>query len=289
MYRCYNPKRFLKLLLCDAAAIVLLAIFSAIGKFVFSADVPQEGVFLPVVMYHSVTSDTTSDYQITAEQFEADLQYLAEHGYQTVSVAQLLEYTQGRGTLPEHPILLTFDDGFYNNLSLALPLLKEYDMCAVVAVVGRYTDVDAAADPHMDAYSYLNWEDIQALLDSECIEIGSHTYDLHSMEGRAGCSIRFGEDKVEYAAMLREDLTHLQNRMQEELGVQPVIFSYPYGYICKESVPILKELGFVCSLTCYERPNYITRNPQCLFALDRYNRSGFLTTEEFFERVTMQE
>lgn len=285
MYRCYNPKRFFRLLVLDAAAVVLMMVFSHIGKLVFSAEVPQDGVFLPVVMYHSVTPDIQSAYQVTAEQLEADLAYLTAHGYETVSVSELLAYTSGTGTLPPHPVMLTFDDGFYNNLSLVLPLLEKYDMCAVVSVVGTYTDVNAVNDPHSDAYSYLTWEDINALLDSGRVEIGSHTYDLHSMESRAGCSIRYGEDPQAYTELLTKDLEELQSRMQAETKTCPIVFTYPYGYICKESIPVLRELGFLCTFTCYERPNYITRDPECLFGLDRYNRSGEVGTEEFFEKI----
>lgn len=285
MYRCYNPKRFFLLLILDAAAVLVLMLFSTISKLVFSADVPQDGVFLPIVMYHSVTSDTAGSYQVTTEQFEGDLRYLKDHGYETVSAAQLVAYTNGRGTLPEHPVMLTFDDGMYNNLSLALPLLEQYDMCAVVSVVGIYTDEYAEQEPHSDAYSYLTWEDISTLLDSGRVEIGNHTYDLHSMDDRAGCSIKFGEDMSAYTAMLTNDLQKLQNRMQTETGTVPTAFAYPYGYICRESVPVLKELGFLCSFTCYERPNYITGDPDCLFGLDRYNRSGTISTEEFMERI----
>ena len=285
MYHCYNPKRLFRLLMLDGIVFIFLLCCSHIGKHVFSAEVPQDGVFLPVVMYHSITPEAQSAYQVTAEQFEDDLAYLSAQGYETVSVAELLAYTNGMGTLPPHPVMLTFDDGFYNNLSLALPLLEEYDMCAVVSVVGKYTDVDAVNDPHSDAYSYLTWEDINALLDSGRVEIGSHTYDLHSMEERAGCSIRYGEDPQAYAELLTKDLGQLQSRMQAETKTCPIAFAYPYGYICKESIPVLRELGFLCTFTCYERPNYITRDPECLFGLDRYNRNGEMGTEAFFEGI----
>ena len=289
MYRCYNPKRFLKLLLLDSIGVIILLLCMQIGKLVFSAEMPPDGVFLPVVMYHSVTPSTTSDYQITQEMLRQDLEYLSTNGFETISVKELLDYTNGIGGLPEKPVMLTFDDGFYNNLSLALPLLEEYDMCAVVSVVGKFTDVNAANDPHSDQYSYLTWEDIRLLEESGHVEIGSHTYDLHSMDNRAGCSIMYGEDAEHYKAMLTQDLQQLQDRMQEETGINPTAFAYPFGYICKESIPVLKELGFVCSFTCYERPNYITQNPECLFGLDRYNRSGAVSTEAFFEKVLSKE
>ncbi len=285
MYRCYNPKRFLKLLLIDTIGVSILLLCMQLGKLVFSADMPPEGVFLPVVMYHSVTPSTASDYQITQEMLRSDLEYLSSNGFETVSVKELVDYTNGNGLLPEKPVMLTFDDGFYNNLSLALPILEEFDMCAVVSVVGKFTDEDAALDPHSDEYSYLTWEDIRKLQDSGRVEIGSHTYDLHSLKGRAGCSIMYGEDPQHYRAMLTEDLQKLQDRMHEETGSVPIAFAYPYGYTCRESIPVLKELGFVCTFTCYERPNYITQNPECLFGLDRYNRSGLVSTEEFFEKL----
>lgn len=285
MYRCYNPKRFLKLLVLDTIGVIILMLCMQIGKHAFSADSPPNGIFMPVLMYHSVTADTASDYQVTQEQLREDLEYLTANGFEAVSVRQLVAYTNGTGQLPPKPVMLTFDDGFYNNLSLALPLLQEYGMCAVVSVVGQYTDVDAVNDPHMDAYSYLTWEDIRDLQASGLVEIGSHTYNLHSLDGRAGCSIMYGEDAVRYRAMLTEDLRHLQSRMQEETGTAPIAFAYPYGYICRESIPVLKELGFLCSFTCYERPNYITRNPECLFGIDRYNRSGMVSTEAFFQKI----
>ncbi len=285
MYRCYHPKKLLTLLLLDLIGILICCLCMVLAKAVFSENRHQEGVFLPVIMYHSITHEAASDYQVTAAAFEQDLQYLKTAGCETVSVQQLFDYTNGIGTLPEHPVMLTFDDGFYNNLSLALPLLEEYDMCAVISVVGYYTDVTAAADPHVDAYSYLTWEDIQKLLDSGRVEIGSHTYNLHSNQNRAGCSIMYGEDPEHYCSMLTEDLALLQTEMREHTGISPVAFAYPYGYICRESIPVLKELGFICSFTCYERPNYITRDSDCLFGLDRYNRSSSYTTEDFFAKA----
>lgn len=283
MYRCYNPKRFLFLLLLDALAILLWMMVSLIGKAVF-VDAPPEGVYMPAIMYHSIT-DGGSTYQVSTAQLESDLAYLHQNGFHTVSVEDLRIYTENRGELPEKPVLLTFDDGFYNNLSSALPLLEKYDMCAVISIVGRYTAIDAPISPHADAYSYLTWGDVQALLDSGRIEIGSHTYDLHSNGERAGCSIRYGEDEELYHAMLMEDLSRLQMEMKENTGTIPSTFAYPYGFICRESVPVLRQLGFICTLTCYEQPNYITRNPDCLYGIGRYNRPAEESTETFFQRI----
>lgn len=285
MYRCYNPRKLKFLLLFDAVLAIIWLVCSSVGRSIHSAGSFQEGVFLPIIMYHSITDSSNGDYQITKEQFAQDLYYLYANGYQTVSVGDLLAYTEGKGELPEHPVMLTFDDGFYNNLSTALPLLEEYDMCAVISIVGYYTDEVAEKDPHVDRYSYLTWEDVQELQKSGRIEIGNHTYNLHSNTQRAGCSIMYGEDAETYQNLLHEDLNQLQIRAKEQTGSSPVAFAYPYGFICRESIPVLRELGFICTFSCREQGNYITKDPDCLYGLDRYNRNPNYSTEEFFNHI----
>lgn len=284
MYQCISPRKTGFFLSLAAVLAAVWLVLHTIGRAVAAPEHPPEGVFLPVIMYHSITAPS-NDYQLSPEEFECDLQYLKAHGYESVSVAELTAYTQGTGTLPEHPVLLTFDDGFYNNLSDALPLLAKYDMCAVVSIVGRYTDEIAPSDPDVPAYSYLTWEDVQTLRDSGRIEIGNHTWDLHANDRRAGCSIMLGEDPDAYAAMLLDDITKLQTLAAEKTGTAPNIFAYPFGFICRESIPVLQESGFICTLTCREQPNYITRDAASLYGLGRYHRSPNVSTEEFFARA----
>lgn len=284
MYHCISQRKTGFFLALTAVAAALWIVLTTVTQALAAPETPPEGIALPVVMYHSICP-TTNDYQLPASALEEDLRYLKAHGYESVSVQQLLAYTKGKGELPEKPILLTFDDGFYNNLSDALPLLEQYDMQAVVSVVGRYTDEIAPADPEVPAYSYLTWDNVRQLQASGRVEIGSHTYDLHSNTQRAGCSIILGEDPAAYSAMLREDLTHLQTSAYNETGTSPDVFAYPYGFICRESVPVLKELGFVCTLTCREEINGITRDPSCLYGLGRFHRSPKYSTEEFFTKM----
>ena len=240
-------------------------------------------------MYHSIFNGTPQDYIVTPEQAESDLKWLRSNGYTTVSAQQLCDYTLGIGELPEKPVMITLDDGYYNNLSVYLPLLEKYDMCAVVSVVGSYTEKLAAADPHKDAYSYLTWEDIRKLISSGRVEIGCHTYDMHSLKnGRNGCTRNSDESLEEYLSIFAEDTGLLRNALNENCGIMPIVFAYPFGSISRESLPVLKDSGIKLTLTCYEKPNYITRDPDCLYGIFRYNRSGLVSTEEYMSRI-MQE
>ncbi len=246
----------------------------------------EEPVRLPVIMYHSIYTDTPTEYTVSPRQVESDLQWLKSNGYNTVTAEQVIAYTQNRGNLPENPVMITLDDGFYNNLSVLVPLLEKYDMTAVVSVVGSYIDNDAIKDPHNPKYSYLTWEDIEKLVESDRIEIGNHTYNMHSLyDGRIGCSRNNDESEEEYRKAISEDFQRLQGEIRENIGFYPVVFTYPFGSVSRESLPVIRDSGFLMTLTCREQENYITRDPQCLYGIGRYNRSGLYSTEEYMAKI----
>jgi len=277
-------------IVADILIFALCGAFFAIGRLMFFSSAgnnEEDGIPLPVIMYHSVYSGTPGEYIVTPEQAEADMKWLKEHGYTAVSAAEVIAYTEGRGELPEKPVMLTLDDGFYNVLSDYLPILERNDMCAIVAIVGKYTDEAAPADPHVPSYSYLTWDDIKELNSSGRVEIASHTYDMHSLKGkRRGCVMNEGESENDYRAALSADIGMLQNEVYIHTGSYPEVFAYPFGGISRPSIPVLKSCGIKMTLTCYEKPNIITRDPDCLYGICRYNRSGLYSTEEFMEKLT---
>lgn len=287
MYKCYTMKRFLNLVMIDAVIFSICFIFFFLGKtFLSSAQDKEKPVFLPVIMYHSICGDTPKDYIVTPQQLESDLYWLKNNGYSTVTAEQVISYTKGIGNLPEKCVMITLDDGFYNNLSVLVPLLEKYDMTAVVSVVGTYTDNNAVKDPHNPDYSYLTWEDIAELYQSGRVELGNHTYNMHSLKGeRIGCGMAENESETDYRKKLNEDISHLQDSFRENLNFEPVVFTYPFGKVSRESLPIIYENGFLMTLTCRELPNYITREPKCLYGIGRYNRSGLYSTEEYMQKL----
>ena len=280
MYRCFDLRRILSVL------IIFAVVFSIAVLCGVSANGSTDDVFLPVIMYHSVYDTVPQDYIVTPKQFEADMEWLSKNGYTSATAEQVIAHAKGKYDLPEKSVMITFDDGHYNNLSQALPILEKYDMKAVVSIVGRYTDDYAKADPHCDAYSYLTWDDVSELVASGRIEIGSHTYDMHSNDDcRKGCSKAKGESDEEYCRVLREDLALMQAETYANIGKAPVVFAYPFGCISREGMPVIRKLGFEMTLTCREGANYITRDTECLYGIFRYNRSGLYSTEEFMRKI----
>lgn len=246
-------------------------------------------ISLPVLMYHSVNPDPerTGKYVITPKNFESDLVYLKNHGFETVSLKQVIKFVYSGEPLPEKPVLITFDDGMYNCKEYVLPILERQNACAVFAVVGSYTDEYSKSNIINPAYSYLRWCDISELSKSGRIEFISHSYDMHSIsKKRTGASKKRGESSLDYIPLFCRDTEKMQEACFENCNFAPYAYAYPFGSYCEESEKVLKKSGFLATLSCTEGINIITRNnPDCLYLLKRYNRDGVPTSENFLRKI----
>lgn len=239
----------------------------------------RDTVELPVLMYHGITDlpASVSEYTILQDTFEQDLKWLGDHGFTSVSLQQLIDYTEKGKALPDKPVLITFDDGYINNYTFAFPLLQKYHMKAVISVIGREADISSVDMYRKLSNSSLSWGEIALLSNSENVEIGSHTYNLHTTsKGRKGADKKASESQKEYEAVLKEDLTKSRDKITESSGISPVLFAWPYGAYPKDGSAdkVLKELGFKISVTSYQKTNVIEKgNPDSLFGLKRFLRT----------------
>lgn len=248
----------------------------------------EDYIEVPIIMYHSILKDSSrsNKYTVTPAVLEEDLKYIKDKGYTTVTIADLISYVYDNKPLPEKPIVLTFDDGHYNNYGYLFPLLEKYDMKAVISIVGSYTDKFTETDEANLNYSYLRWKDIKELMDTGCIEFQNHTYNLHSNTGkRIGTKKIKGETDEHYKNVLEEDILKLQQEFKENTNYIPQCFTYPFGGISNASLDIIKELGFKASLSCEQGINKLTKNPNSLYLLKRYNRPSYISTYNFFQKI----
>ena len=257
-----------------------LALWRANTVIVFSGDI--EGIDLPIVMYHSILESRNGKYIISPEQLDNDLQYLSEQGFETVTAEDLIHYVYHDGVLPQKPIMLTFDDGHYNNLTYAVPILEKYDMRAVVAVVGSFADREIGEKGRNPNFSYFNWEEIGLLCTSDTIEVQNHSYDMHSGRGAVRGK---GESSEQFTTRLTDDIHRFNQAMATHADYLPRAFIYPFGAYSTDSEAVIRKQGFLTSLICRERLNRITKDEDCLFEMGRYNRPAGISTERFFSKV----
>ncbi len=278
---------------CMAALCLSAGLYATQAAGVEGGDV-QNGVDLPIIMYHSMLNEKSRSgaYVITPQTFEEDLQYLQAHGYTTVVIQDLIDYVYSGKELPQKPIMLTFDDGYYNNYLYAFPLLKKYNAKMVLSPVGRYTDQYSESEDNHANYSYVTWMQIKEMIDSGLVEIQNHSYDMHAnnKSQRKGAQKTAGETLEQYKHALTADVMKMQERTKEMTGYTPTAFTYPLGAVSKEAQPILEELGFQATLVCESRINRITRAPECLYNLGRFLRpSGPGSAQYFTETVKLPE
>ena len=287
MKRQHQWEEILLIGLLASFAIVLLVKHWAVKE--VSATDPVMSV--PVAMYHSVTDEGTSpgQYVISPSMLESDLKYLYEQGYHTVTVQDLLNYVNHGTHLPEKPVMLTFDDGYYNNYLYAYPLLQKYHMKAVLSPVAMLTQQFSQSDDSgHEVWSYCTGEQLKEMADSGVMEIQNHSYDFHELNPRRGCLRKKGESKAAYREIFMKDTQQAQ-QLFASLDIQPPIcYTYPYGACNDETEALVTECGLSVTLSCEEGIANIGRDSACLRRIRRYNRDGRVSTKQFWEKLLMQ-
>ena len=257
-----------RVLACFLLAIILLP--------TTARAVPRESVEVPIIMYHKVTKDGSQlgKFAITPAALEEDLQFLRSKGYQAVTMQALIAFVHGAGKLPEKPIVLTFDDGYFSDYHYVYPLARQYKMPIVSSIIGKVTD-DYTAEGRTDIlYPHLTWPQVEEMARSGLVEFQNHGYDIHCTRcGTSGAKRRSGESRAHYAARLEEDLTKFQARFEEHIGTAPAIFTYPFGAKSEGSDEVLKSLGFMGTLAVEGKRNMVTKgDADCLFSMGRILR-----------------
>lgn len=203
---------------------------------------------LPVLMYHHVVPDgePCNEMTVTAGRLEQDLRWLAANGYRTVLPRELA----AGEPLPEKAVLITFDDGYRSNYTLAFPLLQKYRAKAAVALMAYMPDNWAEA--------FLSWDMCREMNASGLVEIGSHGFAIHNLDERQGNFIpgqangvqrREGESDIDFQSRVLDDLLKSYDRIAMETGTPPSFFAYPYGKTDPDADALLQALFPVTLVT----------------------------------------
>ena len=240
----------------------------------------RESVEIPIIMYHSLTENPSSEseYVISADRFESDLKWLSDQGYTTILPSQLIAFASNGSILPAKPVIISFDDGYGNNYTLAYPLLQKYSAKAVISLIGSESELSSDAAYRDPMHSNLTWSEAAIMSRSGLVEFANHTYDLHTADadGRKGADMLPGENFDEYRQILSEDLKKNQHFISQASGTVPQVFAWPYGaYPMDGSADkILQELGFKSSFISWQHTSTVyAGKPETLYNLGRYLRT----------------
>jgi len=287
-------RSFLTLLVIGFLAVVFAFVCISIGLGINKMKVKAGGadsseLKLPIIMYHKVLNSSKGKYTVSEKQIREDFTAILDAGFTPVFMSEVIDWVDGKNDdFPEKPIVITFDDGHYNNLHYALPIAKELGVKFMIYPVTSYSKFSIeTGDTDNPNYSHITWQQIRDAHQSGLVEFGNHTHNMHNFRPRYGVSRMNGECADKYAAALRKDIITSQEIFGKQCCIpEPNTFAYPFGKYNSESRDILLGLGFKALLTCTERVNTIRQNKsESLHQLGRFNRDGHLTTNQLIKKI----
>ncbi|MDQ5893846.1 MAG: Polysaccharide deacetylase family protein [Actinomycetota bacterium] len=175
---------------------------------------------VPILMYHVIGDPVGEvpypDLWLSESDFQAQVDWLAENDYTAVTLVQVQNAWYDGGTLPEKPIVLSFDDGVLGQYVYGLPILREKGWAGQLNLKAEGSDLSSEQVLKM---ARAGWE------------IASHTinhFDLTTLD----------------PASLEQELAGSKQQLEDELGIEIVNFCYPAGQYNDTVIEAVKAAGY---------------------------------------------
>jgi hypothetical protein len=193
---------------------------------------------IPVISYHGVTTDPevvqgaadTRFFDVRLPAFEAQMEHLHEAGFDTITPTQYKRWVYGEEvSLPDKPILITFDDG-QTSAQLATPVLEQYGFVAAMYVASGFAEGDFGG-PNGEPGWYLTWDQLKGMRSTGRWVMQFHAGPMgHAYVDNPAFPTchhyypcRFGEDDATYEARVKADVA-------QGLGAMRSVFDLPHGW-----------------------------------------------------------
>ena len=242
-------------------ARIIICTLSLFSTFAFAQD--RYGV----LAYHSVVDESAAENQkqyfpqtISAQTLIKHFNWLKENGYNVISWQQVIDAENGKGTLPDNAVLLSFDDGYETMYNVVFPLLKAYNYPAVFAPVTGWLDTPADqkiayADKMLDRSVFATWAQVKEMEQSGLVEVASHTHNLHNginanpsggqLPAVIAPEYKNGKYETEdaYKNRLKSDFSRTVQTLVNHIGKKPRVMVWPYGQFNDVAVQIARQAG----------------------------------------------
>ena len=171
-----------------------------------------------VITYHSISKNITDNLMvINQKEFEKQMKFLSDNKFTTLTLDDMNCYMNKKCKIKKNTVLVTLDDGYLDNYELAFPILKKYNINAVVFLIGSNVRNNSAG--------FINNEYIlKTKKEYPNIEFASHGFNLHESDTSNYTLDNYLEDF----------------KLQKEV-IDTKYFSYPHGTINDELITSLKK------------------------------------------------
>jgi peptidoglycan/xylan/chitin deacetylase (PgdA/CDA1 family) len=178
---------------------------------------------IPILMYHHIDNPPKDEKNkklwISIKKFNQQMAYLKEHGYTSVTFEDLRRHIREGSLLPDHPVMITFDDAAENIYTNAFPILKKYGFKACLFMISEQSTLKVNQLKEMQVYG---------------MEFGSHTKTHPNL-------FEISDDEI------RGEILESKRILEEKLNTKIIVFAYPFGQGAYDEriKQIVKEGGYI--------------------------------------------
>jgi peptidoglycan/xylan/chitin deacetylase (PgdA/CDA1 family) len=197
-----------------------------------------------ILMYHQIANHQHgarfNGLRVPPEMFDKQLQWLVQNNWKFLTMADLVKQQEN---IPKKSVVLTFDDGYLDNLTNALPIMKKYNARATLyLVIDRHdNDWSTKKKKHHDSGELardpkLNDQQVTELLESGCFELGGHTHthaNLNSLDQKQKIA----------------EIKNSKIKLEQLFNTKVTSFAYPFGIYSEQDVSIVEQSGYSSAVT----------------------------------------
>ncbi|ENX41018.1 poly-beta-1,6-N-acetyl-D-glucosamine N-deacetylase PgaB [Acinetobacter sp. NIPH 2100] len=219
--------------------------------------------------FHDVRDDVRKSgdrdiYAINTQNLVQFFEWLKRSEWTPITLKQIMASREHGIPLPKNAVLISFDDGALSGYSHVYPLVKQYQIPVVFALVTSWTEGNTQAA--YEAYgqnNLMSWKQLQDIQKSGLVEFASHSHDLHKgvlaniqkNEKPAALTRQYNpskhryESEQEYSQRIYNDLLKSKQVLQQKLGIDSLAIIWPYGAVNQQVTQIANQAGFPLSFS----------------------------------------
>jgi peptidoglycan/xylan/chitin deacetylase (PgdA/CDA1 family) len=197
-----------------------------------------------ILMYHMVREPITgkkfNSLRVSPAKFEKQIAYLAQNGWQSFTMSEVMKL---KDKLPPKSVVVTFDDGYRDNLINALPILQKYNFKATIYLVVDRHDRDWSGQRKaknvgagLKDEPKLSDDEVKELIESGLVEIGAHTITHANLS-------RLTQEQKEY------EIYQSKKEIEEKFAIECESFAYPFGIYDDMDREIVEKSGYKSAVT----------------------------------------
>jgi peptidoglycan/xylan/chitin deacetylase (PgdA/CDA1 family) len=200
---------------------------------------------IPILLYHSVSANPSGEaapFAITPGDFRRQLAHLREHGYTATTVSGLVRDLDAGTPLTDRLVLITFDDGFADFHSHALPALEEFEFPATLYVTTGFVADQGDDLPLPRPGPMLSWGQVLEVA-ARGVEVGAHSHTHPELDAF-------------FPRVLEREVARPKRLLEERLGREVASFAYPHGYASARLRRGVRAAGYRSACAVRNQPSH---------------------------------